>query len=102
MNEGWQRRNQGSVDYPTKAEAKDRLWGELGLTVDLLKLFDQLCWLWDHQALSHLPRVDLVSDCDFWLDHYVAISPQGLDVALYGGLVPHDIVDVGIEDYWIR
>ena len=76
--------------------------GELGLTVDLSTLFDQLCWLWDHQALSHLPRVDLVSDCDFWLDHYVAISPQGLDVALYGGLVPHNIVDVGIVDYWFR
>jgi hypothetical protein len=73
---------------------------KLGLTVDLPELFDQLCWLWDYQALSRLPRVDLVSDSDFWFDHHVTISPQGFDVALYGGLAPHNVVDVGIEDYW--
>jgi hypothetical protein len=28
---------------------------KLGLTVDLSKLFDQLGWLWDYQALSRLP-----------------------------------------------
>jgi hypothetical protein len=33
-----------------------------------------LCWLWDYQALSRLPRVDLVSDSDLWFDHHVAIS----------------------------
>jgi hypothetical protein len=32
----------------------------------------------------------------------VAISPQGVDVTLYGGLAPHNIADVGIEDYWFR
>ena len=71
-----------------------------GLTVDLLKLFDQLCRLRDYQALSRLPRVDLVSDSDLRCDHYVAISPQGVDVTLYRGLAPHEVVDVGIEDYW--
>ena len=76
-------------------------YGEkLGLTVDLPELFDESCRLRDYQALSRLPRVDLVSDSDFWFDHHVAISPQGFDVALYGGLAPHNVVDVGIEDYW--
>ena len=75
---------------------------KLGLTVDLSKLFDQLCWLWNYQAFSRLSRVDLVSDSDFRFDHYVAISPQGVDVTLYGGLAPHNVVDVGIEDYWFR
>ena len=75
---------------------------KLGLTVDLSKLFDQMCWLWDYQALSRLSRVDLVSDSDFRLDHYVTIFPQGVDITLYGSLAPHNVVDVGIEDYWSR
>ena len=70
--------------------------------VDLSKLFDQLRWLWDYQALARLPRVDLVSESDFRFDHYVAISPQGVDVPLYGGPAPHNVVDIGIEDYWFR
>ena len=78
-------------------------YGEkLGLTVDFPELFDESCRLRDYQALSRLPRVDLVSDSDFRFDHYVAISPQGVDVTLYGGLAPHNIADVGIEDYWFR
>ena len=28
---------------------------KLGMTVDLSKLFDQSCWLWDYQALPRLP-----------------------------------------------
>src|SRR5688572_28887298 len=28
MNEGWQRKDQGRVDYATDPEAKDRLWEE--------------------------------------------------------------------------
>ena len=75
---------------------------KLGLTVNLSKLCDQLCWLGDYQALSRLPGVDLVGDSDFRFDHYVTISPQGVDITLYGGLAPHNVVDVGIEDYWFR
>ena len=51
---------------------------KLGLTVDHSKLFDQLCWLWDYQALSRLPGVDLVSDSDFRFDHY---GPSPLKVS---------------------
>src|SRR5215211_536592 len=74
----------------------------LGLTVDLPELLDQVGWLRDHQALPGLPRVYLVGDGDLRFDHYVAVFAQGLDVPLYGGLVPHDVVDVGVEDYRSR
>ena len=69
---------------------------------ELSKLFDKSCWLWYYQTLSRLPRVDLVSDGDFRFNHYVAIFPQGVDVTLYGGLAPHNVVHIGIEDYWFR
>jgi hypothetical protein len=102
VNKGW--KGKAEEEWVTLRNRKLRTGdGEkLGLTVDLPKLFDQFCWLWDYQALSRLPRVDLVSDSEFRLDHYVAISPQGVDVTLYGGFAPHDVVDVGIEDYWFR
>ena len=95
-------KGRGRMGHSTNRKLRTGDGEKLGLTVDLSKLFDQFCWLWDYQALLRLPRVDLVSDSEFRLDHYVAISPQGVDVTLYGGLAPHDVVDVGIEDYWFR
>ena len=103
MNEGWQRKDQGRVDYATDPEAKDRLWEETRADGGSLEAVRRVVLApGPPGSLAPLSRIDLVSDCDFWLHHYVAISPQGLDVALYGGLVPHYVVDVGIEDYWFR
>src|SRR5215210_9506773 len=74
----------------------------LDLTVDLQELCDQLWRFGDHEALPRLPRVDLVGAGDLRFDHDVAIFSQGLDVALHGGLAPHYVVDVRIEDHRLR
>src|ERR671921_1225237 len=71
----------------------------LSLTLDLQELCDQLRGFGDYEALPRLPRVDLVSDGDFRFDHDVAIFSQGFDVTLHGGLAPHNVVDVRVEDH---
>ena len=69
VDKGWEGKPDGEWVTLRNRRLRSGDGEKLGLMVDLSKLFDQLCWLWDYQALSRLPRVDLVSDSDFRFDH---------------------------------
>jgi hypothetical protein len=61
VDKSWKGKGRGRVVTLRNRKLRIGDGEKLGLTVDLSKLFDQLCWLRDYQALSRLPRVDLVS-----------------------------------------
>src|SRR5215217_1337591 len=102
VDKGWKGKGRGRVGHSTKPEAKSRRRGETRADGGSLEAVRPVLLALGLPGSLASPRVDLVSDSDFRFDHYVAISPQGVDVTLYGGLAPHNIADVGIEDYWFR